>query len=479
MAARFLAQAGIDVTLLEAGAERAARGLALKVHGLTIARWHRRLRQRTEAITMTGDSTAELWEDLAPGGLTNHWSCAVPRFSPDDFRDAQRAGEAYEWPITYDEIAPWYEEVEPLLRIAGGTTDRPQVPAGKVHHAWRLGSDWTDLATHAERQGRSVLPIPYSYGSATTLTLSGTVFNSFVRLVKPALKNGRLTVQFDARVLRLEWSKDTGRVRAVIYRDMRAGSEQRLPCAAVVVAAGAINSARLLLASTSDEFPQGLGNTDGVLGRYLHDHPLGKLVIDLDTPMSVHPPAYISRPALERCAPLSAGAGAQWTGTTLRARSVLGGHRGRLPWIGFSVFGTMAPVLENGVLLDGSCRAADGSAGVALHMRHPSESERLLNHTHDEIVELLTRAGVGPRVRIWKIEPAGNASHYAGTCRMHRSPRFGMLDAWGRMHAVRNVVVADSSAFTTGPEKNPVLTAMALAARASDRLARDLKTGQL
>ena len=69
--------------------------------------------------------------------------------------------------------------------------------------------------------------------------------------------------------------------------------------------------------------------------------------------------------------------------------------------------------------------------------------------------------------------------HFAGTCRMHDSPRLGMLDAWSRLHAVRNVVVADSSAFTTGPEKNPVLTAMALAARASDRLAHDLRAGAI
>jgi choline dehydrogenase-like flavoprotein len=68
---------------------------------------------------------------------------------------------------------------------------------------------------------------------------------------------------------------------------------------------------------------------------------------------------------------------------------------------------------------------------------------------------------------------------YAGACRMHASPKFGMLDAWNRLHAVRNVVVADSSAFTTGPEKNPVLTAMTLAARGTDRLARDLHVGDL
>jgi choline dehydrogenase-like flavoprotein len=73
----------------------------------------------------------------------------------------------------------------------------------------------------------------------------------------------------------------------------------------------------------------------------------------------------------------------------------------------------------------------------------------------------------------------GNSNHYGGTCRMHASPRFGMIDRWSRLHAVQNVAVADSAAFTTGPEKNPVLTAMSLAARAGDRLAEELKAGDL
>ncbi|HEX7623593.1 MAG TPA: GMC oxidoreductase [Anaeromyxobacteraceae bacterium] len=89
----------------------------------------------------------------------------------------------------------------------------------------------------------------------------------------------------------------------------------------------------------------------------------------------------------------------------------------------------------------------------------------------------LTSAGWEPRVRVWHIEAPGNSVHYGGTCRMHASPRLGVVDRFCRVHGVPNVAVADSSVFTTGPEKNPVLTAMALAARASDRLAQDLQNG--
>src|SRR4029077_11811852 len=103
--------------------------------------------------------------------------------------------------------------------------------------------------------GRSLAPMPYAYGAETTVTLSGTVFNSYVRLVKPELRSGRLSVRFDARVVRLEWSRQDRRVAAVILRDARTGVEGRVACRAVVLAAGAIGTAEILLASSSAEFP--------------------------------------------------------------------------------------------------------------------------------------------------------------------------------------------------------------------------------
>jgi len=478
-AALFLARAGVEVTLLEAGSEHSTLGLTLRVAGVTLMNFRRPLRQRNNDVTRTGDPRAELWEEIAPGGLSNHWACAVPRFSEDDFCDARRAGEEYTWPIGYADLTHWYDEVEDLLHVSGATVEAPQLPAGRVRHEWKLPEDWSRVASEARSLGRSVLPLPYSYGSDTTFTFSGTPFNAFVRLVKPAMRAGRASVRFDAHAERLEWSPQDRRVSHVIYRDMRTGQEQRLACRAVVVAAGAVNSARLLLESRSHEFPEGLGNTEGVLGRYLHDHPLAKLLIHLDTRISIHPPAYVSRPSLDRAEPLYAAAAAQWSRTATRAKSLLSGSPGRLPWIGFNIFGTMAPSRENGLVLCTSRSAADGSAGLALHIRRPPKSEAVLTQTRDEILDMLDRARVGPRSHIWKIEEPGNSVHFAGTCRMHTSPRFGMLDAWSRMHAVPNVVVADSSAFTTGPEKNPVLTAMALSARGSDKLARDLRSGNL
>jgi choline dehydrogenase-like flavoprotein len=478
-AVHFLAMNGISVMVLEAGSRRSALGLTVRVRGFTVAKWRRPLLRRTAGVVLTGDETTEFDEDISPGGLTNHWSCAVPRFSPEDFRDADRAGEEFRWPIGYDDLEPWYDQVEPLLHVAGDAVDTMHVPAGRVRTVWKLRPDWSVIVSEAERQGRNVLAIPYVYGSDTTVTLSGTVFNSFIRLVRPLERARRVTVRYDAAVERLEWSKEKGRVETVVYRDTRTGEEHRVRCRAVVLAAGAINTARILLASESPEFPRGLGNTEDVLGRYLHDHPLAKLVIELGHNLSAYPAAYISRRKLERDAPLLAAQCAQWSGAAIFAKSILARTPGRLPWIGFSVFGTMHPDKKNSITLPGKNTRNGRSRPLALHIQHPSESIDVLNETRDEIVEILSRAGLGPRVAVWKVERPGNAKHFAGTCRMHASPRFGMLNGLGRLHAVPNVVVADSAAFTTGPEKNPVLTAMALAARASSLLAADLRAGKL
>jgi choline dehydrogenase-like flavoprotein len=309
------------------------------------------------------------------------------------------------------------------------------------------------------------------------VTPSGTAFNAFVRLIRPELRAGRLEARFRSSVVRLEASG--GRVHAVVFRDTRSGIEGRVPCRAVVLAGGAIGTPEILLASSSADFPEGLGNTHGIVGHYLHDHPLAKLVVDLRAPVTVHPATYLTRPSLDRAPPLYAAACMQWSGAQLVAKSLVARSPGRLPWLGFSVFGTMAPSKDDFVALDPTRRTSGASRAIRLNVRHPPESLAALEKARDDLTEALGRAGMEPRVRTWHVEAVGNSVHYGGSCRMHASPSFGVVDGWSRLHSVRNVAVADSSVFTTGPEKNPVLTAMALAARAADRLAAEMKSGDI
>lgn len=474
-AALFLSRAGLEPLVLEAGSGKVDLGLTARIRGVTLAKWKPKLEERPDR-TNTGDPGAMLFEKLAPGGLSNHWACAVPRFAPDDFADAARGGEAYCWPVDYAELAPWYDRVEPLLKIAGSARGVPSLPAGRVSSAQSLGSEWAAVTRQAAQRGRDVVAMPYAYGAETTLTRSATPFNAFTRLVAPAAQGGGLSVRFDSLALRLEWSRAEQRVSAVICRNPRTGAEERIPCRAVVLAAGAINSAQILLESRSAERPNGIGNEAGLVGRYLHDHPLAKLVLRLGRQIPISPASYITRPPLERTEPLYAAAFMQWSGVVAHAQSVLAGHPGRTNKLGYSIFGTMIPTIDDGITLLPGARVGQ-RARIGFALRYPRKAVELLESARDELIAVLDEAGWAPQVDVFKVEPPGNSVHYGGTCRMHASPKYGVVDQHCRVFGVRNVAVADSAVFTTGPEKNPVLTAMALAARASERLAHDLRAG--
>ena len=119
-----------------------------------------------------------------------------------------------------------------------------------------------------------------------------------------------------------------------------------------------------------------------------------------------------------------------------------------------------------------------GMAKLDIHISYDDDAICNVVKGRDHLISLLDEAGYSCKVReiVPQLYP-GTSVHYGGTVRMHDSPKYGMLDGWNRLHAVPNVMVVDASSFTTGPEKNPTLTAMALATRAAARLAKDLKTG--
>ena len=474
-AAVVLSEAGQEPLLLEAGSASAGLGLTARVRGLTLAKFRPSLARRSD-LTMTGDLNAELFEELAPGGLSNHWACAVPRFSKDDFADAKRAGVEYDWPLGYAELAPWYDRVEPLLHIAGAVSAVPSLPAGRFQDRWSLAPEWEAVEREVSATGRDLVAMPYAYGSETILTRSATAFNAYTRLIEPMSQRGSLSVRFDTRVESLEWSSSERRVIAVVGRCTRTGARLRIPCRAVVLAAGAVNSAQILLESTSVDFPEGLGNRHGVLGRYLHDHPLAKIVVDLGRRVSLAPASYVTRSSLDRSEPLYAAACMQWNSASHMARTLLSGHPGQTSRLGFSLFGTMIPTREDRIAIDRRRARSNARSPLLFALHYPRRAVRELERARDELLTVLERARWAPRLKVFHVEVPGNSVHYGGTCRMHESPQFGVVDAFSRVHGATNVVVADSAVFTTGPEKNPVLTAMALAARASDRLDHDLRS---
>jgi choline dehydrogenase-like flavoprotein len=136
----------------------------------------------------------------------------------------------------------------------------------------------------------------------------------------------------------------------------------------------------------------------------------------------------------------------------------------------------MVPLESNVVRPHRDVRDEFGLPQLDVHIAFDEQVQRTMNAARDRLIAIFAAAGVRAHLeeRIPALVP-GASVHYGGTVRMHSSPRHGMLNGWNRLHAVSNVVVADASAFTTGVEKNPTLTAMALAMRAADHLADELK----
>jgi choline dehydrogenase-like flavoprotein len=476
-AAWALSKLGIPVTLLESGLEM-PRGLLVRAMGKNIFR----IRPDAEELNRhlaSDDPEARWYQALMPGGMSNHWACAVPRFAPEDFTEGERLHERYRWPVTYDELAPYYARVERVMHIAGSRRDVLQMPAPVVETERELPPAWRRVAAHAARAGQGLTLLPQAAGPAWTVRRTGVGFNSFTALVQPLQRRPDFRLHLGAHALRLDWNDRSGLVDGVIYYDRATGAERRVRGAAVVVAASPLGSTKLLLDSACAAFPEGLGNTEGLLGRYLHDHPYDSGFVELETPLPrLSQPAYLTRTGYAGADPLL---GASFTlGGDVLIDKVLSltpfGARRFSYW----AFGTMVPTADNQVRLHPTAKDEFGLPRLDVHLEMDDPATENMAAARAQLESVLAAAGVGGTVRSRFPTPvAGMSKHYGGTVRMHASPKYGMLDAWNRLFAVPNVIVADASCFPTGPEKNPTPTLMALAARACHRLAYDLRQGDL
>ncbi len=475
MAALTLLRRGIPVTMLESG-QTPPRGLLIRAMGRTVYRKWPAL--QTYDHHVTADNMKALWyHDLVPGGLSNYWVGASPRFAPEDFTDGERLHERYRWPLSYDDLRPYYEQVERLLIVSGGTSDAPQLPAGHVTYPRQLPRDWQRIAPHAEALGHGFVPVPLATGSPWMFSRSAAPFNSFTVIVPQLSRFPDFQLLLGAHALRIEWSGERKRARSVVYFDRETRSERSVDGAAIVVAAGSLASTKLLLDSACADFPNGLGDTEGILGRYLHDHSHDWYPIELDQPLTrLSHTICLTRAPYRDSEPLRAAHTTFGGGSSVKLEKVLALLPTKTQRFGVNTFGSLVPLESNGVSPDPTLKDEFGYPKLNFHVHFDDDVAQTLIATRERVLAILDAAGLHATVHAELPSPMPGASvHYGGTIRMHSSPRYGVLNAWNRLHAVANVAVVDASSFTTGVEKNPTPTAMALAARAADRLAADLK----
>jgi len=496
-AAHELVRQGCDVTLLEAGSRR-PEGMLVRLIGRNVFRrqhkqrmedgnaevvlpdLHPHMQQMDEVnvdVTST-DHRPQWWYDIALGGLSNHWTGAVPRFAPEDFHEGERLHERYRWPLSYHDLVPYYERLERLLFVTSDPRDVPNLPASKPVYSRCLSRDWEQVAAQAKCMGQGMTVMPLADGHPCMVVGRSTAFNSFTNLIAPLIRSPHFHLISGAHALRVEYSGATRRVEAVVYMDKATNTEHRLEALAVVVACGALHSTKLLFDSACPEFPNGLGNTSGLLGRYLHDHPRDWWTFELEKPLSrPSPPVYLTRLPYRTSAPLEA---TSWTigllpstGEKLLSLTPL-----KTTSFATQVFGTMVPTERNYVEPDAMRKDSFGLPKLNICIKFDESVVPRLSSARDHLLSLLEDAGYrGALTRTPTCITPGESVHMGGTVRMHASPEHGVLDGWNRMHEIPNLLVVDASCFTTGAEKNPTLTAMALAARAANRLVQDLSRG--
>jgi choline dehydrogenase-like flavoprotein len=351
----------------------------------------------------------------------------------------------------------------------------PILPAGYCDYRHGLPKDWQSVAQAALKYGQGFATMPLADGEPFLLLRRGTSFNSYTKLLAKFANQATFQLITQAHALKLEWDAGERKAVAAIYCDRRTLTHHRVSASAFVVACGPLNSPKLLFNSSCTDHPHGLGNSAGLLGKYLHDHPREWWAVDTETPLtSLSPPAYLTRLPHASSDPLMASS---WTigafGTVGRIKSRFGQ---KSKSFGVQVFGTMVPKEEYYVRPAGDHKDEFGFPALDVHIKFEKSVLDNVIKARGHLLQVMEDAGHRATIRdiVPQLVP-GTAKHYGGAVRMHASPKYGVADGYNRLHDAPNVLVVDASCFTTGAEKNPTLTVMALAARAADRLARDLR----
>jgi choline dehydrogenase-like flavoprotein len=435
------------------------------------------------------------------GGSTVHFSMISLRFRPEWFKSNTQLGYGFDWPISYDEIAPYYAEVEEALKVAGPVNypwgpPRRRYPyrahevnaAGLVlaRGAEKLGVKWapTPLATVSAPRGKSP-PCVYrgfcNFGCSTNAKQSALIV-----WVPRALRAGA-EVRDLAMAGRIEIDQ-RGRVDGAEY--FREGAWRFQKARNVVVAGYAIETPRLLLNSACPQFPQGLANSSGLVGTHLTTHagPGAWATFDEEIRWYKGPPnmavtehwnytddgkdfhgayAFMSQGPL----PMA------WAQVLATSRG-LWGEDLRREMLNYNHTAGLVPVAETEPRRQNRVELADETDRFGLRIPRVtfsySENDRRLQlHAIRFMSEMLEASG---GYNIWTND---DTSHILGTCRMGDDPRTSVVDADGRSWDIPNLWVCDGSLFPTCGGVNPSLTIQALACRIGERITSLAASGRL
>lgn len=429
------------------------------------------------------------------GGASLHWEGYAMRFRPGDFTLAAAHGLADDWPLDYAALEPWYERVERELGVAGGPDDacprRAPFPMPPFPFSWSDGV----FARGCAAAGVSMQALPQarnsveydgraacrSCGTCHVCPIGAKATVDVTHLAR-AEATGSVRVVERAHVHALDCDSD-GHVRAVRWRDAR-GDEHRVQAERVVLAAGAIENARLCLLSACRAHPHGLANQSGLVGAYFMSHPVVDFTATVDEPLFPYRTGIstaISRQFEDP--PDRAARGSFWMefrnragGTPAEIALASGATGAALPALVRARFGRQAgirvwvehlPQRTNAVRLDRRLTTTFGAPAPHVTYRI-GEYEHATIARATAVVESIFAAMGARDVRR---SPIMNGGILMGTHRMGADPRTSVVDPEQRAHDVPNLHLVGSGSFVTGAAAPPTLTLAALAARTADAIA--------
>jgi choline dehydrogenase-like flavoprotein len=459
------------------------------------------VRQRPEdyPVVPAGGNPPNVLMFNAVGGSTIHWTGHFPRFHPSDFRVKTLDGVADDWPIRYQDLEPYYDQNDREMGVAGLAGDpanptrskRPTAPLPLGVLGETIGRGFDKLGWYWWVSDNAIISQDYDgrpacdlHGKCMFGCPIGSKASTDVTYWPKAIRLGAV-LKTSARVREISLDGQ-GRARGALYYD-RNGKLQEQLAKVVVVAANGIGTPRLLLNSKSKLFPQGLGNSSGLVGKNFMIHPFRFIEGIFEQRIDAHDGPF-GIPAFSQQfyeSDLKRGFVRGYTFLLERSFGPLHHAWGSfvnqpVPWgaehhramrrrfphvIRITVLGEDLPEASNRVELDPHAKDSNGIPAPRVSYTFSQNSLKMVDHGLAMARQALEAAGAIETLDSGVIAPA---FHLLGTARMGSNPANSVVNAWHQAHDVKNLFVVDGSSFTTSAAVNPTSTIGALALRCAD-----------
>ncbi len=539
-AAKVLTEGGLNVVMLEAGPllnpradfkehvwpyQLAHRGVGIGGLGDEFMAPNGAWEIEGEPYTTAPGSNFHWFRSRIEGGRTNHWGRIALRFAPVDFQARSSDGMGDDWPITYEELAPFYDKVESFIGVFGSKENIPSAPDGVFLPAPRPRCTETLIKSACDHLKILCVPArlailtksvngraPCHYcGQCGRGCISASNFSSSQVMIPPAQATGRFTLICNVMAREIVVDK-AGRAQAVSYIDKATKQEIRVHAKAFVVAASACESARLLLNSRSAVFPDGLANSSGAVGHYLMDS-VGSDAFGYFPQLQMFPRhnhdgtggmhLYMPWWKFDRKneflrgyhIEFGGGQGMPGVGSFDAACDLYEGYGSSLKQkcrrdygtvIGFSGRGEMIPNAKSYCEIDPNVVDKWGIPVLRFHFGWSENEIKMAKDMQETFRSIVETAGgtfysdaVPTGDLPYGIAEGGRIIHEVGTARMGNNPRISVLNQNCQAHDVKNLFVTDGACFVTNPDKNPTLSIMALSWKASEYLLAEARKGEI